>query len=390
MNILLFCELVVLFSCCTGNQKNPNIQELLEKILKIKQTSWRHDNSFIKSAKIGVLSTNVLNGSMYKREHTDCSDILQNDPSRKKHDGVYTIYPDQINKKEVIQKRVDGSTDFYRTWKEYKEGFGTPSRNYWIGNEVIHHLTNTSHQKIRIVLQRYSGEKGRAEYSKFAVGDEKSKYKLTVSGYSGTIGDSLGSHNGLKFTTKDQDNDNNKDNCAKLHYGGWWYGACFATNLNGLYASSAFKDARYNSWDLLEKFLKIKQTLWRHDNSFIKSAKIGVFSTYVLDGSKNSNDVIHQLTKTSPQRIRIVLQRYSGEKGRAEYSKFAVGDENSKYKLTVSGYRGTIGWPLGGTEFSGRINVLFGKLIKYGSALGKSTLLKEWIAVSVHGKRNIN
>lgn len=55
------------------------------------------------------------------------------------------------------------------------------------------------------------------------------------------------------------------------------------------------------------------------------------------------NDVIHQLTKTSPQKIRIVLQRYSGEKGQAEYSKFAVGDENSKYKLTVSGYSGTIG-----------------------------------------------
>uniref|UniRef100_K1PLI4 Angiopoietin-4 n=1 Tax=Magallana gigas TaxID=29159 RepID=K1PLI4_MAGGI len=87
----------------------------------------------------------------------------------------------------VIQKRKDGSTDFYRTWKEYKEGFGTPSRNYWIGNDVIHQLTKTSPQKLRFVLQRYSGEKGQAEYSKFAVGDENSKYKLTVSGYSGTI-----------------------------------------------------------------------------------------------------------------------------------------------------------------------------------------------------------
>lgn len=58
----------------------------------------------------------------------------------------------------------------------------------------------------------------------------------------------MGSHNGLRFTTKDQDNDNYKDNCAKLHYGGWWYGACHATNLNGLYVSSALKDARYNSW----------------------------------------------------------------------------------------------------------------------------------------------
>lgn len=261
MNILLFCELVFLFSCCTGNKKNPNIQDLLENFLKIKQTSWRHDNSFIKSARIGVLSTYVLNGSKYKKKYTDCSEILRSDPSKKNHDGVYTIYPDHINKTEVfcdmttegggwtvIQKRVDGSTDFYRTWKEYKEGFGTPSRNYWIGNDVIHQLTKTSPQKIRIVLQRYSGERGRAEYSKFAVGDEGSKYKLTVSGYSGTIGDSLGSHNELKFTAKDQDNDNYNGNCAKLYHAAWWYGACHATNLNGLYAKSALKDAKYNTW----------------------------------------------------------------------------------------------------------------------------------------------
>uniref|UniRef100_A0A8W8J4Y6 Fibrinogen C-terminal domain-containing protein n=1 Tax=Magallana gigas TaxID=29159 RepID=A0A8W8J4Y6_MAGGI len=261
MNILLFCELVVLFSCCTGNQKNPNIQDLLEKFLKIKQTSWKHDNSFIKSAKIGVLSTYVLNGTKNKRKYTDCSEILRSDPSKKKHDGVYTIYPDHVNKKEifcdmttegggwtVIQKRIDGSTDFYRTWEEFKKGFGNSSRNYWIGNDVIHQLTKTSPQKLRIALQRYSGEKGQAEYSKFAVGNEKTKYKLTVSGYSGTIGDCLGNRNGWKFTTKDQDNDNYKANCAKLYHAAWWYDACLATNLNGLYAKSALIGYKYNTW----------------------------------------------------------------------------------------------------------------------------------------------
>lgn len=62
------------------------------------------------------------------------------------------------------------------------------------------------------------------------------------------LGNSLGSHDGWKFITKDQDNDNYKDNCAKLHFGGWWYGACHGINLNGLYVSSALKGARYNSW----------------------------------------------------------------------------------------------------------------------------------------------
>lgn len=52
---------------------------------------------------------------------------------------------------------------------------------------------------------------------------------------------------------------------------------------------------------------------------------------------------IHQLTKSSPQKLRVNLQRFSGEKGYAEYSRFAVGNENSKYKLTISGYSGNIG-----------------------------------------------
>lgn len=37
-----------------------------------------------------------------EKKYTDCSEILRSDPSKKKHDGVYTIYPDHINRKEVF------------------------------------------------------------------------------------------------------------------------------------------------------------------------------------------------------------------------------------------------------------------------------------------------
>ena len=42
--------------------------------------------------------------------------------------------------------------------------------------------------------------------------------------------------NAMKFTTKDQDNDNYSGNCANYYGGGggWWFNSCFRSNLNGL------------------------------------------------------------------------------------------------------------------------------------------------------------
>lgn len=39
----------------------------------------------------------------------------------------------------------------------------------------------------------------------------------------------------MKFTTKDQDNDESSKNCAKEFQSGWWHNACHCANPNGLY-----------------------------------------------------------------------------------------------------------------------------------------------------------
>ena len=35
---------------------------------------------------------------------------------------------------KIFQRRRDASVDFYRNWKEYQNGFGNKSDNYWLGN----------------------------------------------------------------------------------------------------------------------------------------------------------------------------------------------------------------------------------------------------------------
>ena len=79
------------------------------------------------------------------------------------------------------------------------------------------------------------------------MGDSNSKYRLAVSGYSGTAGDAIAASgianfnvNGMKFSTKDQDNDNwSGGHCAGNLRGGWWFNDCHRTFLNGLYLSGS-------------------------------------------------------------------------------------------------------------------------------------------------------
>uniref|UniRef100_A0A6J0UVX8 Angiopoietin-4 isoform X1 n=1 Tax=Pogona vitticeps TaxID=103695 RepID=A0A6J0UVX8_9SAUR len=136
----------------------------------------------------------------------------------------------------VIQHRVNGSVSFQKTWKEYKQGFGDPAGEYWLGNEAVHLLTSQGAYSLRVELQDWEGNRAFAQYEKFRLGSERQRYRLFLKGYTGTAGHQSGLPlQGTGFSTRDADNDNCMCRCAQMLSGGWWFDACGQSNLNGIY-----------------------------------------------------------------------------------------------------------------------------------------------------------
>lgn len=52
----------------------------------------------------------------------------------------------------------------------------------------------------------------------------------------------------MKFSTRDQDNDTSKDNCALTVKGGWWFYDCLNCDLNGPYRPSASNTLLCVAW----------------------------------------------------------------------------------------------------------------------------------------------
>ena len=175
----------------------------------------------------------------------DCSDLLKSGQSQS---GVYSIDPDGKGSFDVycdmhtdgggwtvFQRRQDGSVDFYRGWNDYKSGFGQLTAEFWLGNDKIHRLTAARASSLRVELEDWNGVRVYAKYGRFNIGDEQAKYRLEVSSFSGTAGDSLAGHNNMAFSTKDRDHDRISGNCAVRYTGAWWYRSCHYSNLNGKY-----------------------------------------------------------------------------------------------------------------------------------------------------------
>ena len=122
---------------------------------------------------------------------------------------------------------------------------------HWLGLDLVHRLTNQGHYQLRIDFTDWQRNTVHALYDLFLVDDESAAYRLHIGGYNGTAGDGMASHNNMKFSTRDVDNDQAvKDfggSCAKRFHGAWWYYKCYKSNLNGrYYRGGDVKDGQFD------------------------------------------------------------------------------------------------------------------------------------------------
>ncbi|XP_044039858.1 fibrinogen alpha chain-like isoform X3 [Siniperca chuatsi] len=208
----------------------------------------------------------------------DCVEAYQNH-LKGETNGLFKIKPggtDSIEVVEVycqqegmmggwllVQQRESGALSFNRTWAEYRNGFGLVDAKgkgeFWLGNQNLHLLTNQGETMLKVELEDWEGGEASAEYT-IRVGSEDEGYPLHVSGYTGDAGDALVipksdmasylSHNGMKFSTFDKDNDKWEENCAEMYGGGWWYNNCQSANLNGIYYKGTYDPEKNTPYEI--------------------------------------------------------------------------------------------------------------------------------------------
>uniref|UniRef100_A0A182YTV1 Fibrinogen C-terminal domain-containing protein n=1 Tax=Biomphalaria glabrata TaxID=6526 RepID=A0A182YTV1_BIOGL len=148
----------------------------------------------------------------------------------------------------IFQRRINGEVDFYRGWKEYRDGFGDYAiGEFYLGNEYISKLTSTRNFDLRIDF-KFNHKTYFVEFSDFRILNETNNYQLKIGKYKGNTSDDFSYHNNMKFSSFDRDNDVDTRNCALQYTGAWWYNSCHFSNLNGQWGSKEYsKGANWES-----------------------------------------------------------------------------------------------------------------------------------------------
>ena len=134
----------------------------------------------------------------------------------------------------VFQRRYEPLTkNFDLNWDSYKQGFGDEYKEFWLGNDLIHEITSSKPHYILVFGKKANGETAISKYGSFYIENEGESYKIHFNDTVLTNTESLNSFSdvsngkldGMKFSTKDRDNDLKGYNCA-TDRGAFWFNAC--------------------------------------------------------------------------------------------------------------------------------------------------------------------
>ena len=120
----------------------------------------------------------------------------------------------QINKK-------NSQVNFSLNWTDYEEGFADLNKEFWYGLKELHCLTQRGQWEMRVDYQKNDKTWSYLHYNQFSVGSASEEYPLTVGGFTGVGNDKFTHHNGMKFSTHDNDKDEWSGNCAASDKNGW-------------------------------------------------------------------------------------------------------------------------------------------------------------------------
>lgn len=150
--------------------------------MKLAHVAWASDKFYFREQ--ASLNSNC---EEFQQNGAQTSGVYQLGPSLSHPIQVYCDLVNNGGGWTVIQRRLDGSVDFYRDWEDYQKGFGNKLGEYWLGLDNMHYLTSRKEYYLRIDMEDFSGNKRYALYNSFRVADKADNYRLQIGAYSGSF-----------------------------------------------------------------------------------------------------------------------------------------------------------------------------------------------------------
>ncbi|XP_033955313.1 angiopoietin-related protein 5 [Pseudochaenichthys georgianus] len=214
----------------------------------------------------------------------DCSDIKDNLMSvvPKIPSGIYIVHPENTDSSfevfcemdymgggwTVMQRRIDGLTDFKRPWADYADGFGHLAGEHWLGLKKVFHIVNQKETRfqLQVALVSQDDVTSYASYDDFHLDSETQFFSIHLGRYSGSAGDAFRGYDQdlnqdtAPFSASDVDNDGCNPSCsfdnrtvescsAQHNNTGWWFNQCGLANLNGSPEDTEQSQRTHILWD---------------------------------------------------------------------------------------------------------------------------------------------